>query len=216
MDEMPDYSRYTLEQLYDVYHHIDRERYPDRFSIVVQEIEKRKTEANEGIEERVTKTSPSGWQKMLAVTEVIGGVFLLFGSILMVNISGRDLLLHAIGSFAVSVIAVWAGIALYRDTPLGKKLSTFLQVLQLFSVSTSKVFFLVIAGLHAKLSFIYSADMLVEKGWQMSYGINGTFWVDGPGHNQPFGVGVNFIALSALLLLAFQPSGGTRDTPPRK
>jgi uncharacterized membrane protein YjgN (DUF898 family) len=43
MDEMPDYSKYTLDQLYDVYDHVDREKYPDRFNIIVQEIDKRKS-----------------------------------------------------------------------------------------------------------------------------------------------------------------------------
>ncbi len=45
MEEMPDYSEYTLDQLYDACDYVDREKYPDRFNIIVQEIEKRKTSA---------------------------------------------------------------------------------------------------------------------------------------------------------------------------
>ncbi len=210
MDQMPDYSKYTLEQLYDVYHHVDREMYLDRFAVVVQEIEKRKSETKEKGEEREAKTSTSRWRKPLAFTEVVGGVFLLIGSILMIYSGGKDLLLLAIGAFGVSVIAMLAGIALYKDTPLGKKLSIFLQVLQLFSVSTTNVFYLVIAGLQLKLSLLYSADTLLEKGWNMSYGINGTFLISGPGHGQPLGIGVNFFALSALLLLVYK-HGGSKE-----
>ena len=44
MDKIPDYSKYTLDQLYDVYDHLDRDRYPDRFKVVVDYIEKRKVE----------------------------------------------------------------------------------------------------------------------------------------------------------------------------
>lgn len=44
MDEMPDYSKYTLDQLYDVHGHVDREKYPDRFQTVVKEIERRKSD----------------------------------------------------------------------------------------------------------------------------------------------------------------------------
>ncbi len=44
MDKIPDYSKYTLDQLYDVYDHIDRNRYPDRFKVVVDYIEKKKVE----------------------------------------------------------------------------------------------------------------------------------------------------------------------------
>lgn len=44
MDQMPDYSKYTLDQLYDVHGHVDREKYPDRFQAVVGEIERRKSD----------------------------------------------------------------------------------------------------------------------------------------------------------------------------
>jgi uncharacterized membrane protein YjgN (DUF898 family) len=43
MDEMPDYSKYLMHQLYDIYDHIDREKYSERFHAVAQEIEKRKS-----------------------------------------------------------------------------------------------------------------------------------------------------------------------------
>jgi uncharacterized membrane protein YjgN (DUF898 family) len=42
MDEMPDYSKYTLDQLQDVYDHLDWKKYPDEFNIVLQEIKKKK------------------------------------------------------------------------------------------------------------------------------------------------------------------------------
>ena len=41
MDKLPDYTKYGLDELYDVYHHIDRSKYPETFEIVVQEIKKR-------------------------------------------------------------------------------------------------------------------------------------------------------------------------------
>jgi uncharacterized membrane protein YjgN (DUF898 family) len=43
MDEMPNYSKYTLDQLNDVHDQVDREKYPDRYNIIIQEIEKRKS-----------------------------------------------------------------------------------------------------------------------------------------------------------------------------
>jgi hypothetical protein len=47
MKDMPDYSKYTLDQLYDVHYHIDRDKYPDRFQIILHEIAKRKTEKSD-------------------------------------------------------------------------------------------------------------------------------------------------------------------------
>lgn len=44
MGRTPDYSRYSLDELYDVYHHINKENYPERFNIIAGEIEKRKRE----------------------------------------------------------------------------------------------------------------------------------------------------------------------------
>lgn len=54
IDEGPDYANYTLGQLYDVYDHIDREQFPDRFNRVIQEIEKRKNPSERVSEGPVT------------------------------------------------------------------------------------------------------------------------------------------------------------------
>lgn len=42
---MQDYANYSLNELYDVYHHVNREKYPDMFEAVTDEIEKRKKDA---------------------------------------------------------------------------------------------------------------------------------------------------------------------------
>jgi uncharacterized RDD family membrane protein YckC len=42
-NETPDYSTYTLEQLYDAHDHINKERYSERFEIILTEIQKRKS-----------------------------------------------------------------------------------------------------------------------------------------------------------------------------
>ncbi len=42
MDEAPDYTNYTLEQLDDAFRHINKEKYPDIFNKLLQEIEARR------------------------------------------------------------------------------------------------------------------------------------------------------------------------------
>ena len=44
MSDRPDYSKYTLDELEDVYHVIDRNKYPDNFQAIVNELEKRNME----------------------------------------------------------------------------------------------------------------------------------------------------------------------------
>jgi len=53
MDDTPDYQHYSLEELYDVAQHIDREKYPERYALVVEQI------ANQ---ERQRKENPSAFQ----------------------------------------------------------------------------------------------------------------------------------------------------------
>jgi uncharacterized membrane protein YjgN (DUF898 family) len=43
MSNIPAYAKYTLDELYDAHYHVDREKYPGRFNLIVQEIEKRKS-----------------------------------------------------------------------------------------------------------------------------------------------------------------------------
>ena len=43
MSDIPPYAKYTLDELHDAYDHVDREKYPGRFNLIVREIEKRKS-----------------------------------------------------------------------------------------------------------------------------------------------------------------------------
>ena len=40
--EAPDYTKYTIEELYDVRSKVNQDLYPDRYEIIINEIEKRK------------------------------------------------------------------------------------------------------------------------------------------------------------------------------
>jgi len=42
MDKIPDYSKLTFEQLIDVCEHIDKDKYPERYNIILKEIDSRK------------------------------------------------------------------------------------------------------------------------------------------------------------------------------
>lgn len=51
MDDTPDYSKCSLDSLYDIARHIDKEKYADRHKLVVQEIVKKE-------QEQVTNPAP--------------------------------------------------------------------------------------------------------------------------------------------------------------
>jgi hypothetical protein len=52
MDETPDYSKYTLDELCDVHDHIDKDKYPERYERVIHEINTRK---NDPVKENLRK-----------------------------------------------------------------------------------------------------------------------------------------------------------------
>lgn len=61
MDDTPDYQCYSLKDLYDVAGHIDKKQYPDRYALVLAQIEHRK---------RMRRENPSAFQEP---TEARGG-----------------------------------------------------------------------------------------------------------------------------------------------
>jgi hypothetical protein len=44
MDETPDYANCSLKELYDVERHIDKEKYADRYALLIHEIQKREAQ----------------------------------------------------------------------------------------------------------------------------------------------------------------------------
>lgn len=44
MEKMPDYSKYTLEELFDVRDHIDKDKYPEIYDIILSEISKKEAQ----------------------------------------------------------------------------------------------------------------------------------------------------------------------------
>ena len=42
--QTPDYSKYTLDELYDVYYVVDRKNYPENYKAIVSEFKKRRAE----------------------------------------------------------------------------------------------------------------------------------------------------------------------------
>ena len=73
MNETPDFTRYSLDDLRDVARHIDRKRYPERYALVMQEMEKRSSQA----------LSPAGGPalahdgSLLKIVRFCGGMVLL-------------------------------------------------------------------------------------------------------------------------------------------
>jgi uncharacterized membrane protein YjgN (DUF898 family) len=75
MNKVPDYTTYTLDELEDVYHAVDRNKYPDNFKAIVKEIEKRKdgkaletnTDAETGGNESETENLPVNIQDLQAL-----------------------------------------------------------------------------------------------------------------------------------------------------
>lgn len=82
---MPDYLKYSLEELYDAYEHIDKEQYPDRIKIILEEIDKRKKEVLEKNEKAQQKKNEPAKLWMLRGFAFIIDYLLVIISIGIIN-----------------------------------------------------------------------------------------------------------------------------------
>ena len=75
MKQLPDYARYSLDDLHDVARHIDKQRYPERYALVLQEIEKRESALASGHNEELSaETNTDGC--LLTIVRYCGGMVL--------------------------------------------------------------------------------------------------------------------------------------------
>lgn len=75
MSEEPDYSKYTENQLFDAYSHIDKSRFPDRTYQLEQEIEKRKVIKAQELKETSKDSSKDLSKKSKTLSILKSGFF---------------------------------------------------------------------------------------------------------------------------------------------
>ncbi len=126
-----DYTTYTVEELLDVQRNINPNVAPENFRRLNEELEKRKDEINEKLEEKEQEYTKSVFSKVKAIgyLQLIGGgVFFLFS--LMALISEFSLL-SLLLSLAASALSIFAGWHLLKSTQLGYTLTYINQFFQL-------------------------------------------------------------------------------------
>jgi len=131
MDQMPDYAKYTLDQLYDVHGHVDREKHPDRFQAVVGEIERRKSdpvlierEEKAKADQREKEKYDTFWNRFWA--GIIDGLLFLplsyIDKFLFTAVSSH-LILGIWSAFSSSAFIIYSvSMLTWRGQTIGKKL----------------------------------------------------------------------------------------------
>lgn len=140
--------------------------------------------------------------KIVAIYEVLGGLYLLYS--ILPNFSGLGSL-YVFLIFAVvivlSILSIVAGVLLWQGKQKGVSLSTFVQAIQLLTISLPGIiswFFY----LGVVLGFVGDIT-LAQFNYQLSYG--GTFRLAlGNGAHGSILFGINFIPLVILLFLSKQ------------
>ncbi len=128
MGHQPDYSEYSLEELYDAYSHVDRNEYPERAQQIKEEIDKRQAVHEDPKQKTEVTKSGSGirpiiitilcWFIIITSALAIIVSFLPFISSRYETISqdffGRSKWISFVYSFLINAVAITGMVALLK------------------------------------------------------------------------------------------------------
>ena len=192
MEEVPDYSSYSLHTLEDILKHIDQVKYPDRVKIVEEEISKKKailksqiaSVEDEPISEEVKKS------KSIDLIIFASTIFLL--SLYTVFSLRQNIIDHIITAalipLAILVLSAISIFLLFRGKYIGVEVLMYTQIPLAVSVLIGKFYYfcnlgiLVFFGISfgEKISFISQFDIgnflfifgNVDSEYSFSFGVN--------------------------------------------
>ena len=215
-ERTPDYTTYTIKELYEVQTWIDAEHYPDRARALREEIEKRHRVIRE-TQPQAHRHGRSISRYTIAAFQMSGG---LYGSVAAVSAIWRILvvmqerserpllscLVHLTFG-ALFAMSLAAGVLLWRDRPLGWLLSKLTQALQVVQFQV----------LGAGYAFAVGAAILVqvhggEVGLSARLGNDYRFSAGAGGHG--FNLDINTLALVFLSALIELEKAGREPPPP--
>jgi hypothetical protein len=139
------------------------------------------------------------FNKVIALNQLLGALLIL-GANASAMVQGHTSLtpLYVIGCLATVAFSSVASILLWRGKPMGKKLSLFVQGVQIVGVVMPNAMYQIQLGTEAGVSFTF-VDSAVYM--TLSYGIHGLFgvWLGAVGPETV--VTINAVALAAFIYL---------------
>ena len=146
------------------------------------------------------------WMKIIAVLEIIGGIFgmlLVVWILAMTPFNPLSLLILPI-VVAIYVLSLIAGIALWRGRKYGRTASIVVQCIQIPKIISPAVVFMFSFGLDLWVHFL-RADQFFNMGFEFRVLAFNQFFVNAVG--APFGLGVSIVGCIFLaLLLKYKPA----------
>ncbi len=187
---IPDYTKYKLDELYEAYQSIDRDRYPERARTIAKEIRKRKAL---GEDEQLKQQRKEIWfQKSRAVGHYevwTGAIGVLFG---LLNLQNPASLI----SVFVFGLSIWAGLELLKNTKAGITLSRIVQLFQAFKITLPAF-----AYYSGSLFYIMvSMDSQLSIGLTFGFGVGDSF-LQFTNPEGSYYLGINLISMSILFVL---------------
>jgi hypothetical protein len=157
------------------------------------------------IQKLVNWVSTTKLRRFLVASEIAGGILLLVTSAFVFFKPQGISVWYSIGSLALGSYAVIAGLLLWKNRPLGRPLSIVLQAIQVVQIANPTLLLKIIVGVHLSLFFWQ------RGGMKISPGVAGNFGIWDAGYTELPGLGINLVALAAVLLLAVQMQMVTRS-----
>jgi hypothetical protein len=207
MNSSPDYTKYSLSDLYDSLAHIDNEKYPDRYKLINEEIEKRKDEKERKEEEKVQPQVSIKGEDIIRIiggyeliNGVIGIIFLLIGLIVSLTQFEGKFSFSPITPLIMYTLLCFAGIQLLKTKKIGFILSIVILFIQTILIKISG-FVLYFSSL-IKIMVLYNRSQNWSN-FDLNFGVG--FSSSGILFNLPdktfvFGINILCIVFIALLL----------------
>lgn len=172
MSDIPNFSKYSLGDLEDIYKHIDKEKYPEKTKAIVEEINKKKDEYNlrqeSKIEEPKELTDEEKKKELIKLVSIASLVF-LFSSYTVFTYHYdifNQFNLALIPLFIILILSLLSMIFLIRRNYIGVELLKYSQIPLLFCFLLGKFYYF------SNLGYLLMFGIRLGDGFNFTFDIN--------------------------------------------
>ncbi len=150
MNSHPDYSTYSISELYDASATVDKYKFPDRYELIKEEIKKKKEEEKRKVEiipetkEESSSVNPVDFSRFISWYQIVNGSLGLLIIIISLFTSTEQILSGLISSIVSSsliyILLIIAGFLLLKKQKVGFWLSLILLSIQSFFIKAYFIF----------------------------------------------------------------------------
>ena len=202
MNEVPNYSEYSLATLEDILNHIDKKKYPEKVKIINEEIAKKKEESQQEINKEGPKILTEGDKKseLIKLVSIAGVVFLLssFSFYRIRLVLFNQFILAYIPLFIILLFSLLSIIYLSKRKYVGVELLMYSQIPLLVSFLLGNFYYF------SNVGYLIFVGITFGDGLGLSFNIdfgNFQFMLGKINSDYSFLFGINFIPAILYLYL---------------